>query len=156
MPIARKIPKPAGRFWLCSVIRTKYDNTINRHYPAWFPHGYYLTFSSLCHCAIYVIARTPQRHFPPLSFLCHCTIYVIARHFPLSVIARLDRAIHHFMSCFSDAPGRAGVWQQQRPLLSCLCHFLTFSPFCHCPAWPDNPLFSISFFGILRLCVRNI
>ena len=57
MPIARKIPKPAGRFWLCSVIRTKYDNTINRHYPAWFPHGYYLTFSSLCHCTIYVIAR---------------------------------------------------------------------------------------------------
>ena len=57
MPIARKIPKPAGRFWLCSAIRTKYDNTINRHYPAWFPHCYYLTFSSLCHCAIYVIAR---------------------------------------------------------------------------------------------------
>ena len=104
MPIARKIPKPAGRFWLCSAIRTKYDNTINRHCPAWFPHGYYPTFSSLCHYTISVIARhfplsviarTPQRHFPTLSPLCHYTI---------SVIARLDRAIHHFMSCFSDAP----------------------------------------------------
>ena len=29
---------------------------------------------------------------------------IISRHSPLSVIARLDRAIHHFMSCFSDAP----------------------------------------------------
>ena len=88
MPIARKIPKPAGRFWLCSVIRTKYDNTINRHYPAWFPHGYYLTFSSLC----------------------HCTIYVIARRFPLSVIARLDRAIPCRRLHSFGYSGQAGAW----------------------------------------------
>ena len=186
MPIARKIPKPAGRFWLCSAIRTKYDNTINRHYPAWFPHCYYLTFSSLCHCAIYVIARTPQHHFPTLSPFSHCPtgsgnppLYVLffrcpGRAWVWQQQRPLLSCLCHFLtfSPFCHCPtwsgnppryvlffrysGQAGVWQQQRPLLSCLCHCPTFSPFCHCPAWPDNPLFSISFFGILRLCVRNI
>jgi len=47
---------------------------------------------------IAVITSTPQHHFPPLFSFSHCLT------FSLSVIARLDRAIHHFMSCFSDTP----------------------------------------------------
>ena len=35
---------------------------------------------------------------------CQPPLNIIFRRSSLSVIARLDRAIHHFMSCLSDAP----------------------------------------------------
>jgi len=41
-------------------------------------------------------------------------VCVIARHFPLSVIARLDRAIHYFLSRFLGYSGYAfGIFNLQ-------------------------------------------
>ena len=66
---------------------------------------------------------------------------IIFRRSSLSVIARLDREIHHFMSCLSDAPVKPEhdwvEWQY---------HFPTLSPFCHCPTWSGNPPLYVLFF----------